>query len=172
MSLSSTSNTINTLGIFGRLEPDQEKYFKVIQDKLGEIPENHEANGIFNHLSLVIDNNVPVNNLPTYLDLLRELRLFLPLTIDVSRVIIKDDKHLALSFDPDITKPLRSLASKFIPDHIIETYYTKVVWFVPQKNIEPAIKILEKTNQLVFTDFKLCANRQDDAHTIYSSLKF
>jgi len=82
MALSSKSNTINALGIFGRLEPVQEKYFK---------------------------------------------------------------------------------------QGIIETHYTKVVWFVPKENQEEASKELKKVKEMVFYDFILVANRQNDENTIYFS---
>ncbi len=52
------------------------------------------------------------------------------------------------------------------------TYYTKVVWFVPKENQEKAIKILRETKEMIFYDFKLVANRQDEANTIYSSNSF
>jgi hypothetical protein len=83
MSLSSTSNTINALGIFGRLEPKQEKYFTVLESKYSKRPENDDANGIFSHLSLVINNNVSVGNIPTYIDLLRDLKSHLPHWVNI-----------------------------------------------------------------------------------------
>lgn len=169
MSLSSSSNTINALGIFGRLEPSQEKYFKELSDKYSKFPEGDDSIGIFNHLSLVINKDVPVGKIPNYLDLLRELKPYLPFKINTSDVIIKDDKHLALSFDTIQTQVIRDLASKFVPEGVVTTYYTKLVWFVPKENQEKVIKILKETKEMIFYDFKLVANRQDDANIIYSS---
>lgn len=172
MSLSSASNTINALGIFGRLEPGQEKYFGVLESKYSKRPENDDSNGIFNHLSIVINNNVPVGDLPIYLDLLRELKPYLPFTIKTSGVIVKDEKHLALSFDIVQTEVIRNLASKFFHEGIVTTYYTKVVWFVPKENQNEATRELGKIKEMIFYDFILVANRQDDANTIYSSNRY
>src|SRR3989344_9426755 len=114
MSLSSNSNTINALGIFGRHEPSQENYFKELSEKYSKYLEDDDSIGIFNHFSLVINNNVSVGKIPGYIDLLRELKPFLPFKIAVSDVIIKDGKHLALSFDTAQTKEIRDLAGKFV----------------------------------------------------------
>ena len=172
MSLSSTSNTINALGIFGRLEPKQEKYFQELEKKYSRRPKNDDANGIFSHLSLVINNNVPIGNIPAYIDLLRELKAYLPFSIKTSDVIIKDEKHMGLSFDTVQTKQIRDLAGKFFKDGIIKTYYTKVVWFVPKENQENALKELSNVKEMVFYDFILVANKQNDENTIYSSNRY
>ena len=172
MSLSSDSNTINALGIFGRLEPSQEKYFKELQEKYSKIPENDESIGIFNHLSLIINNDVSVGEIPNYLDLLRELKPYLPFKIKTLDVIIKDEKHLALSFETSQTQGIRALASKFVPEGVVTTYYTKVVWYVPKENQEKVIKILKETKEMIFYDFILVANKQNDANTIYSSNRY
>ena len=139
MTLSSNSNTINALGIFGRHEPSQEKYFKKLSDKYSQYPQDDDAIGIFNHLSLVITKDTPVGEMSKYLDLLRDLKQFLPFKIKVSDVIVKDEKHLALSFDTKITQQIRDLASKYIPEGVVTTYYTKVVWYVPKEKQEEVI---------------------------------
>ena len=172
MTLSSDSNTINALGIFGRLEPKQEKYFTELEKRFSKRPKDDDANGIFSHLSLVINKDVPVGEIPKYIDLLRELKPHLPFKIKTSDVIIKDEKHLALSFDTSQTQRIRDLASKHFNEGVIETYYTKVVWFVPRKNQEEAIKELIKVKEMVFYDFILVANRQNDENTVYSSNRF
>lgn len=172
MSLSSTSNTINALGIFGRLEPEQEKYFDDLEAKYSHFPENGESIGIFNHLSLVIANDVPVGHLPHYLDLLRKLKPFLPFKLKVSEVIVRDEKHLALSFDTQQTQEIRDLALKYVLEAVVTTFYTKVVWHVPPKNQEQVKEILSQVKEMVFADFILCANRQNDESTIYTSLRF
>ena len=172
MALSSKSNTINALGIFGRLESKQEKYFAVLEKRFSKRPVEDDANGIFSHLTLVINKNVSVGEMPKYLDLLRGLTTQLPFIIKISYIIIKDDKHLALSFDTSQTQKIRDLASKYFNQGVIETYYTKVVWFVPKENQEEAIKELKKVKELVFYDFILVANRQNDENTIYSSNRF
>jgi hypothetical protein len=172
MSLSSSSNTINALGIFGRLEADQENYFLSLESKYGKRPIDDEANGIFSHLSLVFNKNVPIGRLPSYLDLLRELKPFLPLKIKTSDVMIKDEKHLALSFDTVQTQRIRDLANEFIHEGIVTTYFTKVVWFVPEENQKAAIKELKEVKEMIFYDFVLVANRQNDKNTIYSSNRY
>lgn len=177
MSLSSTSNTINALGIFGRLKPEQEKYFYSLEAKYSKRPKNDDAEGIFNHLSLVINNDVPVGNIPTYIDLLKALKPFLPFTLKVTDVIIKDDKHLALSFDTQQTQVIRDLANEYMTGMVatygvVTTYYTKVVWFVPKENQKEAIKKLKTIKEMVFYDFFLVANRQNDENTIYSSNRY
>jgi hypothetical protein len=172
MSLSSTSNTINALGIFGRLTPELEKYFSGLEARYSQRPEVDDANGIFSHLSLVISRDVPVGRMPDYIDLLRELKPYLPLKIRTSGVIVKDDKHLALSFDTVQTQVIRDLAIKHIPEGVVTTYYTKVVWFVPRENQEAAIIELKNIKEMIFYDFMLVANRQNDENTIYSSLRY
>lgn len=172
MSLSSISNTINALGIFGRLTPELEKQFSDLETKYSKRPEDNDANGIFSHLSLVINKDVPVGKVPVYIDLLKELKPHLPFSLKTSDAIIKDDEHLALSFDTDQTQAIRDLASKFIDEGVVTTYYTKVVWFVPKENQEDAINKLKKITEMVFYDFILVANRQNDENTIYSSNRY
>lgn len=172
MSLSSTSNTINALGIFGRMDPTWEKYFQELSDKYSVYPKDDDALGIFNHLSLVIKRDVPVGHLPKYIDLLKELKPHLPFIIKTSGVIIKEENHLALSFNNSQTQEIRALASKFIPDGVVATYYTKVVWFVPKEKQQELIKELSKIKEMTFYDFLLVANRQDDTNLIYSSNRY
>lgn len=172
MTLSSKSNTINALGIFGRLEPKQEKYFSDLQKKYSNFPKNHAAIGIFNHLSLVIENNVSIGKLPKYIDLLRDLKSFIPFQLKVEKVFVKDKLHLALAFDTKQTYEIRRVAKKFVPRGVVKTFYTKVVWFVPKNKQEEVETVLKPVKQMVFSDFILCANRQDEASTIYSSAKF
>lgn len=172
MSLSSTSNTINALGIFGRLDPQQEKLFKTLEEKFSQRPEESDSNDIFNHLSLVINNDVRAGDIPKYLDLLRELKPFLPFVLKTSDVIVRDQQHLALSFDSSQTKQIRDLADKFIGQGIIETFFTKVAWFVPEKNQKEAINELKEINEMIFYDFILVANKQNDENTIYSSNRY
>jgi len=172
MTLSSSSNTINALGIFGRLDPKQEQYFLKLSKKYSKYPQNNEAFNIFNHLSLVINNNVEIGEIASYLDLLKQLKNHLPFKLTVAKPIIIDEKHIALSFDIKQTQKIRILVKKSITGHVVETYYTKVVWYVPKNKQEELIDILKNEKEMIFYDFKLCANRQDVKSTIYSSLKF
>jgi len=172
MSLSSASPTINALGIFGRLDPPQQKYFDSLEDKFSSFPQGDESIGIFNHLSLVIEKNVFVGKLQKYIDLLKELKSYLPFKINVSGVIIKDEKHLALSFDIKQTEKIREIASRLIPEGVVTTYYTKVVWHVPKEKQAEVITILKEVKIMTFYDFVLCANREDEKSIIYSSNRY
>jgi len=172
MTLSSSSNTINALGIFGRLEAKQEEYFLDLSKKYSQYPKNNEAIGIFNHLSLVVNYDVEIGRVSLYIDLLRKLESFLPYKIRVTGPIIIDGKHLALSFDIKQTQKIRDLAKKISLGHVVETYYTKVVWYVPKKKQQEVADMLKSIKEMTFYDFKLCANRQEDKSTLYSSLKF
>jgi len=173
MSLSSTSNTINAVGIFGKFTPELEKYFSSLESKYSKRPEHDDdVNGIFSHLSLIVHKDVPVDRLPAHIDLLRELKPYVPFVIKISDVIIKDEKHLALSFDIAQTQKIRDLAAKFVPEGVVTTYYTKVVWFVPKENQAEAIQELKKVKKMIFYDFILVANKQNDENTIYSSNRY
>lgn len=172
MSLSSTSNTFNALGIFGRHAPKLEKYFQELSKKYSRYPQNDNAIGIFNHLSIVIGQNVPIGELPKYIDLLRELKPFLPFKLDVTSIIVIDEKHIALSFDPNQVKAVRDTACKFLPDVVVKAYYQKVVWFVPEGKQDEVKEILKDMKEMTYHDFILVANRQDDANTIYSSNRY
>lgn len=169
MSLSSDSNTINALGIFGRLDPAQEAFFSELELKYGISPNKDKTDKVFNHLSLVINNDVPVGEMPKYLDLLRELKAYLPLRLETSGVIVRDEMHLALTFNTWQTQQVRDLAGKFFNRGIITTYFTKVMWFIPDENKEAAVKELKDISEMVFYDFILTANKQNDENTIYTS---
>lgn len=143
-----------------------------MEAKYSKKPLSDDTNGIFSHLSLVVNKDVLIGKLPSYLDLLRELKPYLPFKIKISDVIIKDWKHLALSFDTDQTQRIRDLANEFIHEGIVTTYYTKVVWFVPEENQKKAINDLKKVKEMFFYDFILVANRQNDENTIYSSYRY
>lgn len=172
MSLSSTSNTINALGIFGRHEPELEKYFQNLSEKYSEYPENDPAIEIFNHLSLVIGRDVHVGELPKYIDLLRDLKPFLPLKVTVTGIFVKDVKHIALSFDPQQIEEIRNIASKLLPEVVVKAYYQKVVWYVPEEKQKEVMNILKDIKEMTYFDFILVANRQDYANTIYSSNRY
>lgn len=172
MPLTSTTNKINALGIFGRLDPDQEKLFKDLEQEYSKRPEGDDSNDVFNHLSLVINNDVRVGEIPRYIDLLRELKEYLPLRLNTSGVIIREDMHLALTFDTSQTEQVRNLAEKLIGSGIIETFFTKVVWFVPEQKQNEVTKKLNEVKEMIFADFILVANKQNDEHTIYSSNRY
>lgn len=172
MTLSSVSNTINALGIFGRMTSELEHYFGDLSKQFSQYPKDDDAISIFNHLSLVIGRDVLVGELSSYIDLLRDLKPHLPFKLKTNGVIVKDEKHLALSFDTEQTKQIRDLAIKNFPKFVVTTYYTKVVWYVPRKKQHKVKDALRTVKEMVFDDFILVANRQDDANTIYSSNRY
>ena len=86
--------------------------------------------------------------------------------------MIKDDLHIALTFDTHQTEEVRRLASKFLPEEVVETHYMKSVWYVPIENREMAQRELSKIEELIYGDFYLVANRQEDKNTIYTSNMF
>lgn len=172
MVTSSNTLNINALGIFGRLEPKQEDYFKQLQEKYSQFPNDDDTADIFRHLTLVLNYQVPIGKLSEYLDLLRILKPHLPLRLNVSEVIVVNDQDIALAFEIQQTQFIRDIANKFLSDGIINTQYTKVVRFVPKQYQEEVVKILKETEEMCFNDFVLYANTIDDAGTIYSSNRY
>jgi len=172
MSLSFVSNTVNALGIFGRMTQELENHFGNLSKQYSKYPENDDAIGIFNHLSLVIGRDVPVGEMPKYLDLLKELKPHLPFRLKTNGIIVIDEKHLALSFDTEQTQQIRDLALKYFPKFVVTTHYTKSVWYVPEERQGEVREQLRKIDEMIFGDFILVANRQDDANTVYSSNRY
>lgn len=172
MSLSSTSNTINALGIFGRHIKELEMHFADLEKQYSITSLDKEKGGIFNHFTLTLQRDVPIGRLPLYIDLLRELKKHLPFKLKVSDILAKDDTHMALSFDTSRTQEIRDAASKYVPEAVVTTFYTKVVWFVPKENQEKVKEELKSVKEMVVDDFILVANVQNDENTIYSSKRF
>ena len=172
------SNTIKALGIFGRLSREQEKYFDALEAKYSKKPDS-DVYKIFRHLTLTFINNASVSDVREELDLLSDLRQFLPLKLRVKKAFVKDEvtmpgaEHIAIEFGLEQTKELVELVrSRAGSNNTVATPYTKVVWFVPKDHQQAVIDELSNFKELVFTDFYLVSNKQDDANTIYTTNRF
>ncbi len=179
MSLSQTSNTINALGIFGRLSREQEKYFDFLEKKYSKKPDPSLSYDIFRHLTLTFIHDATITDLREELDLLCDLKKFLPVKLKAIKPFVKDEvtmpgaEHIAIEFGLEQTKKLVEFIRKRAGDkNTIATWYTKVVWFVPKENQQAVMDELSNSNELTFTDFYLVANKQNDANTIYTSNSF
>ncbi|MBI2464504.1 hypothetical protein HYV64_00005 [Candidatus Shapirobacteria bacterium] len=175
--LEQSSNTIKALGIFGRLSKTQEKYFDSLEAKYS-IKLDSAGYDIFRHLTLTFINNATVSNIREQLDLLCDLKSFLPIKLKVKRVFVKDEvtmpgfEHIAIEFGLEQTKKLVAFVKKRAGNNTVETPYTKVVWFVPKNHQQAVIDELSNFKELVFTDFYLVSNKQDEANTIYTTSRF
>lgn len=164
-----SSNIINALGIFGRLEPLQEAYFKNLQQEYYNLDKSSGIVSVFPHLTLVASYEVSEDKLSLYLGLLKKLKAQLPLTISIGGTKIVDGRNVALTFDVSQTRVIRELATSLLPQQVIVTNYFTVMREVPEKLQPAVVKSLSKTKSLTLADFKLCANQVDDAHILHSS---
>lgn len=174
-----SSNKIKALGIFGRLSGDQEAYFDRLEETYSNKKDTNSDYSIFRHLTLTFLQDASVENIREQLDILSDLRSFLPLKIKVKRSFVKDEEsmkgaeHIAIEFELDQTKEILDYIKKRVPEqHVVATWYTKVVWFVPKENQQAVIDELSEFKELEFTDFYLVSNKQDEANTIYTSNRF
>jgi len=173
-----SSNTIKVLGIFGRLAPEQESLLDDIERKYSAKPGPEAGYDIFRHLTLTFISNATIKDVNQQLDLLRDLKAFLPLKIKPLDLFVKDEEsmegaeHIAVEFGLEQTKNLVQFVRDRTGDNTVATHYIKVVWFVPKENQEKAIAELRKIEELVFTDFYLVSNKQNNENTIYRSSQF
>ena len=169
------SNTIKALGIFGRLSPDLETYLDAIEAKYSKKPEDNNDYDIFRHHTLTLIRDASVTDIAKQLDLLQELKQFLPYKLKIQRLFVKDEvtmpgaQHIAAEFGLDQTQKLLHFVHERIGDVVIKTPYIKIVWFVPKENQQKVIEELRDLKELEFTDFYLVSNKQNDANTIYTS---
>ena len=84
-----SSNTIKALGIFGRLSPEQEAFFDALETKYSHKPSS--GYDVFRHLTLTFINDASVSDVRDQLQLLRDLKQFLPVTLQVKKVFVKDE---------------------------------------------------------------------------------
>lgn len=172
------SNTIKALGIFGRLSPDLEKYFDGIEAKYSKKPDKNLEYDIFRHHTLTFVNNASVSDVTKQLDLLQELKSFLPYKLKVRKLFVKDEvtmpgaEHIAIEFGLDQTKSLLEFIRERVGDVVVETPYIKTIWFVPKENQQKVIDELNDLKEIEFTDFYLISNKQNDENTIYTSTHF
>lgn len=178
MSLSLSSNTINALGIFGRLKKEQEDYFDSLEAKYSKKPEPSLGYDIFRHLTLTFIHDASIGDVRDELDLLYDLKRFLPIKLQAKKAFVKDEvtmpgaEHIAIEFGLEQTTELVEFVRSRARDNTVATPYTKVVWFVPKENQQAVIDELSGFKELIFADFYLVSNKQNDANTIYSSLRF
>jgi len=172
-----SSNTIKVLGIFGRLSTNQEAYFNELEAKYSDKPKSDEYN-IFRHLTLTFITNAQISDLSSQLDILKELKQFLPLKIRVKRPFVKDEEslpgaeHIALEFELTETQEIVGFIRERCAEASVATWYIKVVWFVPKENQKAVIDELSKLKEIEFSDFYLVSNKQNDANTIYKTSSF
>jgi len=172
-----SSNTIKVLGIFGRLSPELEKHFDGIESEFSTKPKGEDYD-IFRHLTLTFIPDATVQDVRSQLDLLRDLKQFLPLKVRLSRAFIKAEEsmpganHIALEFDPTETSKIVNYIKRRVGDNTVATWYIKVVWFVPDEHHNKVIETLSELNELEFTDFYLVSNKQNDDNTIYTTKSF
>ncbi len=172
-----SSNTIKVLGIFGRLSPEQEAYFDALEAKYSKKPVQ-PGYDIFRHLTLTFIPNAPVSAIREQLELLRDMKPFLPVKLNVQKVFVKDEEslpgaeHIAIEFGLEQTKELVEFIQSRVGDVAVATWYTKVVWFVTKENQQKVIDELSVFKALEFTDFHLVTNKQDDKNTLFRATDF
>lgn len=173
-----SSNTIKALGIFGRLSKEQEDFFDALETKYSHKPDVSKGYDVFRHLTLTFVNNASIRDVREELDLLYDLKRFLPVKLKAKKAFIKDEvtipgaEHIAIEFGLEQTKELVSFIKNRAGDNAVATPYTKVVWFVPKEHQQTVIDELSQFKELVFTDFYLVSNKQDEANTIYTTNSF
>ena len=98
--------------------------------------------------------------------------------LKVRKLFVKDEvtmpgaEHIAIEFGLDQTKELVQFIRERVGNVVVETPYIKTIWFVPKKNQEMVIEELKDLKEIVFTDFYLVANKQNDENTIYTATRF
>ena len=171
-----SSNTIKALGIFGRLSKEKEDYFDSLEAKYSNKPK--QGYDVFRHLTLTFIHDASIGDVRDELDLLYDLKRFLPVKLRVKKVFVKDEvtmpgaEHIAIEFGLEQTKELVAFVKSRAGDNTVATPYTKVVWFVAKEHQQTVIDELSSFKELVFTDFFLVSNKQDDANTIYTTKSF
>ncbi len=173
-----SSNTIKALGIFGRLSKEQEEFFDNLEKKYSKKPNPISGYDVFRHLTLTFIHDALISDVQSQLDLLHDLKPFLPVKLQAKKIFVKDEvtmpgaQHIAVEFGLEQTKKLVEFVRERAGNSTVATPYTKVVWFVPKENQQAVINELSSFKELTFTDFYLVSNKQDDANTIYSTNRF
>lgn len=170
------SNSVKALGIFGRLSPEIEAHLDQIEAKYSKKPDM--GYDIFRHHTLTYVSDASVADIARQLDLLQDLKPFLPYTLKIRKLFVKDEttmpgaQHIAAEFGLDQTKSLIQYARQRVGNVVVETPYIKIIWFVPKESQQKVIAELEGLKELEFTDFFLVSNKQNDENTIYTSNRF
>ncbi len=172
-----SSNTVKVLGIFGRLSPEQEAHFDALETKYSKKP-SHQGYDVFRHLTLTFVPDAPVSAIREQLELLRDLKSYLPVKLNVEKIFVKDEEsmpgaeHIAIEFGLEQTRDLVEFIKSRVGDVAVATWYTKVVWFVPKENQQKVIDELSGFKTLEFTDFYLVTNKQNDENTLFTASDF
>lgn len=173
-----SSNTIKVLGIFGRLTREQEAFLDGLEEKYSQKPDQDKGYDVFRHLTLTFIPDATIGDVRSQLDLLKDLKQFLPLKIKIKKPFVKDEEsmagaeHIALEFELSETEEIVKFIKNRAGDRTVATWYTKVVWFVPKENQQAVIDVLADFNEMVFDDFYLVSNKQSDDNTIYTTNQF
>lgn len=173
-----SSNTIKALGIFGRLSIEQEEFFNGLEKKYSKKPDSNIGYNVFRHLTLTFIHDAKIRDIKEELDLLYDLKRFLPVRLSAKKVFVKDEvtmsgaEHIAIEFGLEQTEELVAFVKSRVGDNTVATPYTKVVWFVPKDHQQAVVDELSSFKELVFTDFYLVSNKQDDENTIYTTNRF
>ncbi|MFO0971489.1 MAG: hypothetical protein U0520_04065 [Candidatus Saccharimonadales bacterium] len=172
-----SSNTIKVLGIFGRLSTEQEAFFDELEKNYSQKPEGDQYS-IFRHLTLTFIPDATIKDLNNQLTLLKDLRKFLPLKINVKNAFVKNEEslpgaeHVAIEFELSETHELVKFIKKRCDKYTVATWYIKVVWFLPDIHHETVIDQVLSIKELEFTDFYLCTNKQNDVNTVFKTSQF
>ena len=173
-----SSNTIKVLGIFGRRSKEQEAFLDNLESKYSQKPDESKGYDVFRHLTLTFIPNATVNDVRCQLDLLKDLKQFLPLKVKLKKPFVKDEEsmegaeHIAVEFDLEQTKEIVAFVKDRVGENAVATWYTEVVWFVPKENQQAVIDELASFPEMVFDDFYLVSNKQSDDNTIYTTNRF
>lgn len=81
-------------------------------------------------------------------------------------------EHIALEFELDETEKIVEFVKDRVGDRAVATWYTKVVWFVPKGNQQAVMDDLSEFKEMVFDDFYLVSNKQNEDNTIYTTKQF
>ena len=172
------SNTITALGIFGRLPKEMEEYFDALENKYSKKPNPIQGYDVFRHLTLTFINIALIKDVQDELRLLRDLKQFLPVKLQIKKAFVKDEvtlpgaEHIAVEFGLEQTKELVAFVRDRAGDNTVATPYTKVVWFVPKENQQKVIDELANFKELVFDNFYLVSNKQNEANTVFTTKDF
>ena len=173
-----SSNTIKVLGIFGRLTKEQEAFLDGLEEKYSQKPSEDKGYDVFRHLTLTFISDATIGDVRSQLDLLKDLKQFLPLKVKLKKPFVKDEEsmegaeHIAVEFDLEQTKEIVNFVKERVGENAVATWYTKIVWFVPKENQQAAMDELGDYKEMVFDDFYLVSNKQSDDNTIYTSNQF
>ena len=136
-----------------------------MEAKYSKKPDPISGYDVFRHLTLTFIHDASISDVREQLDLLHDLKRFLPVKLSVKKVFVKDEvtmpgaEPVALEFGLEQTKELVAFVRNRAGDNTVATPYTKVVWFVPKDNQQAVIVELSHLKEFVFTDFYLVSKK-------------